>query len=680
MQESHQESVGEIPKLKYDPLVNTNHDFRLLTIKAMEDSQLYGELTNVSHHSNPRYYALSYEWGNLLSKQPIIIKSCEIKFTLTVTLNLHLALEHLVREREDLVIWIDAICINQSDDEEKARQVLYMSDIYAQAEETLVWLGPSITVNMLSDNKVVDMINLVGPDACEAGLGKLVSNLSRYTKTNSEELYKKTRAEIENSFAEQFKRWEQFASILSKAYVRVGNLSYWNRIWIIQEIITSKKLSLQWGRHRIQTEHLRGFLEVIPMFWAYISSLSMKILQKNEVPNDEIIACFIESTQPHSGMSSSIFGIRSRYHVYGQSPPEPLLNLLARTSIPKSGTNIRSNCKEAHDRIFGLLGIARDRETLAIPVTYKKPFRVTYEETARAIIAGGTLDLLAYSQFPKSDPQMPTWVPDWQMQYQSFPLVGEDKKYDNQVHNHWGKHIHTPFGGDPWDTAFRTSGIRNFKLSDDFVFANPSFSPWDSPPLVLRGVRIDKISSFKNSWAFDIAQEYVGNFALIPSYLNDIEFLLEESNAKGTNIYKNPTDRETAYYRIPVADREMNSNGLSHQATEASRAGYNFIKKDLEVGDFLTSVVSVEKLGYWNMMSELQYRRPFITENGYVGLGPEHLEKDDVVVVFLGARFPYILRKSLLVGWTLVGEAYVHGIMYGEIMEEEKKEEIFSLY
>lgn len=678
MEESLKESVGEVPKLKYDPFAKT-HDFRLLTIKAREDSQIYGELTNVSHHSCPRYYALSYEWGNSLSKQPIIVKSCEIEFTVTVTLNLHLALEHLLREREDLVIWIDAICINQSDDEEKSLQVLYMRDIYEQAEETFVWLGPSITVNKLPDDSVVGVINMVGPDASESGLFELVSNLSRYANTN-QELYEKTQAEIDDLFAERFKRWEQSANLISKGYVRVRELSYWNRIWIVQEIITSKKFSLQWGRHRIQSEHLRGFFAAVQMFLAYISSLTVQILQKNEVPDDEFRACVMESSQPHSTMHSSLFGIRARYHAHGQAPQEPLLNLLARTSIPKSGTNIRSSCKEPHDRIFGLLGIARDRETLAIRVTYKKPFRVTYEETARAIIAGGTLDLLAYSQFPKSDPQTPTWVPDWQMEFQSYPLVGEDKKYDNQVHNHGGKHIHTPFGDNPWDTAFRASGIRNFKPSADFVFASASFSPWDSPPLVLRGVCIDKISSFKNPWAFDIAGAYPGNFALIPSYLNDIESLIEESNAKGTNIYKNPSDRETAYYRIPIADREMNSNGLCHEATEASRVGYDFIKKDLEVGHIFASSVSVEKFCYWNMMEALQYRRPFITENGYVGLGPEHLDKDDAVVVFLGARFPYILRKSLLVGWTLVGEAYVHGIMYGEFMEEDKKEEIFSLY
>ena len=80
MQDPLQESVGEVPKLKYDPFANTARDFRLLTVKVREDSQIYGELTNVSHHSCPRYYAPSYEWGNSLPKQPIIVKNCEIEF------------------------------------------------------------------------------------------------------------------------------------------------------------------------------------------------------------------------------------------------------------------------------------------------------------------------------------------------------------------------------------------------------------------------------------------------------------------------------------------------------------------------------------------------------------------------------------------------------------------------
>lgn len=105
----------------------------------------------------------------LFLKQPIIVKSCEIEFKMTVTLNLH----YLVGKREDIVIWIDTICINQSDYEEKSIQVLHMRDIYVQAEETFVWLSPNIAVNMLPDNSVVDMINMVGSDATESGLCKL---------------------------------------------------------------------------------------------------------------------------------------------------------------------------------------------------------------------------------------------------------------------------------------------------------------------------------------------------------------------------------------------------------------------------------------------------------------------------------------------------------------------------
>jgi hypothetical protein len=155
------------------------------------------------------------------------------------------------------------------------------------------------------------------------------------------------------------------------------------------------------------------------------------------------------NNEPYSLMHSSVFGIRDRYHAEGQNPREPLLKLFARTSIPSLGMNIRSNCSVPHGRIFGLLGIASDKEMLAISLTYDKPFRVIYKETARAIIAGGALDLLAYSQFPKSDPKMPTWVPDWQMQFQSYPLVGDDEKLDGKVHNQWGQHIHKPYGDHP---------------------------------------------------------------------------------------------------------------------------------------------------------------------------------------------------------------------------------------
>ena len=54
-----------------------------------------------------------------------------------------------------------------------------------------------------------------------------------------------------------------------------------------------------------------------------------------------------------------------------------------------------------------------------------------------------------------------------------------------------------------------------------------------------------------------------------------------------------------------------------------------------------------------------------------VGLAPSHAQKGDVIVIFLGAKFPYVLRETDHGTYTFVGEAYVHGVMYGEFIKKE---------
>lgn len=60
---------------------------------------------------------------------------------IAVTESLHVALRYVRRKKERLVLWADAICINQDDNQEKNHQVALMSKIYSYAEETLIWLG-----------------------------------------------------------------------------------------------------------------------------------------------------------------------------------------------------------------------------------------------------------------------------------------------------------------------------------------------------------------------------------------------------------------------------------------------------------------------------------------------------------------------------------------------------------
>lgn len=96
-------------------------------------------------HGTHLYEALSYVWGTPKNPQPVQIlpedgsggNSCQF----LVTPNLHSALLHLRDRYLERVIWIDAVCINQNDNDEKARQVVLMTKIYDSANRVVVFLG-----------------------------------------------------------------------------------------------------------------------------------------------------------------------------------------------------------------------------------------------------------------------------------------------------------------------------------------------------------------------------------------------------------------------------------------------------------------------------------------------------------------------------------------------------------
>lgn len=68
-----------------------------------------------------------------------------------VGVNLHLALHQLRNETSSRVIWADAVCINQSDVEERSEQVALMGEIFRRAYQVVVWLGPEPTSHKGND-------------------------------------------------------------------------------------------------------------------------------------------------------------------------------------------------------------------------------------------------------------------------------------------------------------------------------------------------------------------------------------------------------------------------------------------------------------------------------------------------------------------------------------------------
>jgi Heterokaryon incompatibility protein (HET) len=84
-----------------------------------------------------KYEALSYTWVDELATQPIYIDE---KLAL-VGPNLREAIEFLRDKHNERVLWIDAICINQADVQEKNKQLSIMPYIYTRAQTVVVWLG-----------------------------------------------------------------------------------------------------------------------------------------------------------------------------------------------------------------------------------------------------------------------------------------------------------------------------------------------------------------------------------------------------------------------------------------------------------------------------------------------------------------------------------------------------------
>ena len=74
--------------------------------------------------------------------------------TISITLNLDVALRHLRHEHESRHTWIDALYVNQKDDGDKSAQVTQMSRVYKQADRTVSLLGPEAS----NSNKVIEML------------------------------------------------------------------------------------------------------------------------------------------------------------------------------------------------------------------------------------------------------------------------------------------------------------------------------------------------------------------------------------------------------------------------------------------------------------------------------------------------------------------------------------------
>jgi Heterokaryon incompatibility protein (HET) len=141
---------------QYQPLSPEPNVIRLLALLPSGDEadnlrcELFEYTIQVAEKASHPYEALSYCWGSDDKPKSIVIDD----HVLPVTESLYTVLKRLRDCKIPRAIWIDAICIDQEDENEKEHQIRFMAAIYAKASRVIVWLGEA----RVDDDRALDLI------------------------------------------------------------------------------------------------------------------------------------------------------------------------------------------------------------------------------------------------------------------------------------------------------------------------------------------------------------------------------------------------------------------------------------------------------------------------------------------------------------------------------------------
>jgi len=260
----HGGTVGPFPlpqqTMAYDPLPGPNWTrlFRLSRIDFKPiapngfDVTVHGEMRSFELDSMPPYRALSYTWAKPYTPpfedQPPLPPTIETFLEcngsiLHITDNLFAALCQLGPNHYAGWIWIDAICINQLDEQEKGYQIQMMGAIYSKSSNVIGWLGG-----------VHNLISSV--------VWATTEFLSRYQQLQSEDLPLTQASLSEQQMNEHF-GVDNISLTLTEVYAFYTSCRWFSRAWVTQEVVLAQKLTLLLGGLPISWAALKIFTKVM---------------------------------------------------------------------------------------------------------------------------------------------------------------------------------------------------------------------------------------------------------------------------------------------------------------------------------------------------------------------------------------------------------------------------------
>ncbi|KAI0476361.1 heterokaryon incompatibility protein-domain-containing protein [Xylariaceae sp. FL0804] len=373
------------------------------------------------------YSALSYCWGD---PTPCRLLVCN-GHPLAIPREAYRALRRL-RSADDLTyLWIDAICINQADLEEKAAQVPRIMDVYKNAARVIVWLGES--------NLLVRLAALVlhETDRQPAGPGQITVEGNTHDP----------RGRILGPGETARECCTGHVNAACYGLHELLDRPWFKRVWVKQEIWAAREVRVQCSELTFPWETFQAVHDGTTVFsleprlgesWyfeSFLKNMLRSVVSRLPIGNDELYrrARARDGPNPRLDDSDGFFC--------------DIVNVLRRAGS--------SECSVKQDHIFGLLGMSSMRAVAGdvlpghsengVTVTYKTSPSSVFQNTARYIMhRDGCLNVMYLDEVIQNLVtgtiggwiNLPSWCPDWAYRTGSMEWLWELVLFDEAISFH----------------------------------------------------------------------------------------------------------------------------------------------------------------------------------------------------------------------------------------------------
>ncbi|RDW86012.1 hypothetical protein BP5796_04337 [Coleophoma crateriformis] len=343
-------------------------------LKAWHGSEPIDTFPDVAYHRYQwgDYTALSYVWGDPNDTTGILINGVEMQITKNLAAALY-SLYQTDKLGDRFRLWADALCIDQTNNEERSEQIAVMRSFYVEAWSVIGFLG----LQADASESAIDLLNTLAEiydsqEKCE----ELRDNM------------------IHHNFQHTPGSWLALNRLLLRPY--------WQRLWIMQELaLGGARMVLICGSRRITWPTFCRGIGVIHFY--------LWIARHEAIKQDRWMERGLNNTKEWDAT-------RLLHHIWKDlwmlSQCQELQSNAPKLSRLLEMTNSCS-CYDNRDKVYGVLGIMDSKLSSAIQPDYASSGATVFTKTAKAYIpAYNDLEILRSANI-WGKAGAPSWVPDW---------------------------------------------------------------------------------------------------------------------------------------------------------------------------------------------------------------------------------------------------------------------------